>query len=208
MDVNVFDHSSSNHQSCPISSFHSGMEQFWSSSFAWFFRSFLQTDGHLWTLQPVTLPPTCNEWKWHQFSYSSKVRFICPVSWSESYSIVSMFDKFSHMNVYLFYAARTRLDFDEGSRRLLVLSPPTGRSDHRPSALQTVRSAVQHVLRVVWTSKYLHAFKLPTSALLLNYCFVSVSRISCQLYGITKRSRTPCGFCTRKCPALITVPRS
>lgn len=56
---------------------HSGLENFWASAFAYFFRSFLESDGHLWTLTPVSLPPVSSIWKWHQTSYSAKVRFHC-----------------------------------------------------------------------------------------------------------------------------------
>ena len=35
--------------------FYSGMKQFWSSSFAWFFRSIPDTDARLWTLQPAVM---------------------------------------------------------------------------------------------------------------------------------------------------------
>ena len=57
----------------------SGMEQFWSSAFAYYFKSFLESDSHLWTLTPVNLPPVSTHWKWHQASYSAKVRFRCRV---------------------------------------------------------------------------------------------------------------------------------
>ena len=68
----------------------SGMEQFWQSAFAWFFRPLWINSDHLWTLSPISSPPVCNEWPWHAITYSAKVRFQCPVSlhpWLTNYKM-------------------------------------------------------------------------------------------------------------------------
>ncbi|EFX74090.1 hypothetical protein DAPPUDRAFT_252145 [Daphnia pulex] len=36
-----------------------GMEQFWQSAFAWFFRPLWVNSDHLWTLSPISSPPVC-----------------------------------------------------------------------------------------------------------------------------------------------------
>ncbi|XP_032793936.2 uncharacterized protein LOC116930648 [Daphnia magna] len=54
-----------------------GMEQFWQSAFAWFFRPLWFNSNHLWTLSPISSPPVNDEWPWHTISYSAKVRFQC-----------------------------------------------------------------------------------------------------------------------------------
>ena len=56
------------------------MEQYWLTAFAWFFHSFWETDGHLWTLQPIDVAPDASKWMWHSASYSAKVRFQCHVT--------------------------------------------------------------------------------------------------------------------------------
>ena len=57
----------------------SGLERFWQSAFAWFFRPFLAEHGHLWTLEPTELPPLSVDWPWHSTTHLAKVRFQCQV---------------------------------------------------------------------------------------------------------------------------------
>ena len=65
----------------------SGLERFWQSAFAWFFRPFLAEHGHLWTLEPTELPPLSVDWPWHSTTHLAKVRFQCQViSLAFSYS--------------------------------------------------------------------------------------------------------------------------
>ena len=65
----------------------SGLERFWQSAFAWFFRPFLAEHGHLWTLEPTELPPLSVDWPWHFTTHLAKVRFQCQViSLAFSYS--------------------------------------------------------------------------------------------------------------------------
>jgi len=55
----------------------SGLETFWQSAFAWFFRPMWIVHDHLWTMEPTELPPSSNEWPWHSTTYSAKIRFRC-----------------------------------------------------------------------------------------------------------------------------------
>lgn len=63
----------------------SGLENFWTSAFAWFFRPLWISHQHLWTLEPITLPPVSTQWPWHSASYSAKVRYQCQVCITLSY---------------------------------------------------------------------------------------------------------------------------
>ena len=58
----------------------SGLDTFWQSAFAWFFRPLWLIHNHLWTFEPVELPPLSCEWPWHSATYSSKIRFQCNVN--------------------------------------------------------------------------------------------------------------------------------
>jgi hypothetical protein len=66
----------------------SGLETFWQSAFAWFFRPYLNTYGHLWTLTPTELRPLSYP-TWHTTIYSAKVRFLCQVNFILLYSTLS-----------------------------------------------------------------------------------------------------------------------
>ncbi len=86
--------------SYPISQFHlikllilllfpiicSGLETFWQSAFAWFFRPLWIAHDHLWTMEPTELAPSSTEWPWHATTYSAKIRFRCNVDASHAWT--------------------------------------------------------------------------------------------------------------------------
>ena len=66
--------------------FCSGLETFWQSAFAWFFRPLWTVHEHLWTMEPTELAPSSTEWPWHATTYSAKIRFRCNAVSSHSWT--------------------------------------------------------------------------------------------------------------------------
>ena len=97
--------------------FYSGLEKYWQFAFAWFFRPYLTAHDHLWTMQPVELPPVSVEWPWHSLSYLAKVHFQCPVIGFALYL-------FSIFLLIIFVQSKgcgaSRLDVEEGTCQFLV----------------------------------------------------------------------------------------
>jgi hypothetical protein len=122
--------------------FSSGMEQFWQSAFAWFFRPLWVNSDHLWTLSPISSPPVCQVWPWHTITYSAKVRFQCPVSLHPWLTI-----RWHILNVLFFGLVQTWLDIDERTRGVLVSYASPWKRYYFGSSFQALWPTVQSMLQ-------------------------------------------------------------
>ena len=99
----------------------SGLETFWQSAFAWFFRPYLNTYGHLWTLKPTELRPLSYP-TWHTTNYLAKVRFLCQVNFILLlYTLVNVKSSIRFVIFLLcVIVVQAWMDFDEGTSCVLV----------------------------------------------------------------------------------------
>ena len=128
----------------------SGLERYWQSAFAWFFRPYMIGHSHVWTLEPVELPPISANWPWHHVSFTAKVHFQCPVSLDRLFTFLLLV--FIVLNDAILFLSRKGIQAGRPRRAWSSSGSECAAKGTRPSARcsssRTVSNATDAVSRL------------------------------------------------------------